>query len=140
MRAKLMTTVLCAAFMAGASQIVAVAEPANTATTQPPSANPGPAMQIQPVGRPEVDQASSEREKQLVGAKVISVDEKEAGQVAKIIEDGGATKAVVEYPGLLGVGEKRVAIPIADFTLISEGRARVTLSESEIKSLPRYEG
>ena len=139
MRAKLMTIVLCAACMAAASQVVAVAEPANTTTTQPPAVTEGP-MEVQPVGRPQVDDASSEREKQLVGAKVISVDEKEAGYVSKIIDDAGSTKAVVEYPGLLGVGEKRVAIPIADFTLISEGRARVTLSQSEIKSLPGYEG
>lgn len=139
MRAKLITTVLSAAFMAGAAQIVAVAEPANTQTTKP-EASSGAAIDVKPVARPQVDEATSIREKQLVGATVLSVDEKEAGRVKKIVEDGGSTKAVVEYEGLLGVGDKRVAIPIADFTLISEGRARVGLSSSEINDLPNYDG
>ena len=138
MRAKLITTVLSAAFMAGAAQIVAVAEPANTPTTRPAASDTD--LDVKPVGRPQVDAATSAREKQLVGAKVISVDDKETGKVEKIIEEDGATKAVVEYEGLLGVGDKRVAIPIAEFTLIAEGRARVSLSEAEIKDLPTFEG
>ena len=82
--------------------------------------------------------ATSIRETRLVGATVISIDEKETGEVREIVDDGGSTKAVVEYEGLLG--GKRVAIPIADFTLIAEGRARVGLSEAEIKDLPNYGG
>ena len=139
MRAKLITTVLSAALMAGAAQIVAVAEPANTQTTKPEAAPTVP-VDVKPVGRPQVDEATSNREKRLVGAKVISVDEKEAGKIEKIVEDGGSTKAVVEYEGVLGVGDKLVAIPIADFTLISEGRARVSLSAAEINDLPKYDG
>ena len=139
MRAKLITTVLSAAFMAAAAQIVAVAEPADTQTTKPEAAPTVP-VDVKPVGRPLVDEATSTREKQLIGAKVISVDEKEAGKVEMIVEDGGSTKAVVEYEGVLGVGGKRVAIPIADFTLVAEGRARVGLSKAEIKDLPNYEG
>ena len=140
MRAKLMTTVLSAAFMAGAAQIVAVAEPANTQTTTPPPAASGAVIDVKPVGRPKVDEATSAREKQLVGATVISLDEKEAGIIEKIVDEGGSSKAVVEYDGVLGVGAKKVAIPLADFTLISEGRARVSLSAAEIKDLPTYEG
>ena len=139
MRAKLMTTVLSAAFMAGAAQIVAVAEPATTQVTKPEAAPTAP-VDVKPVGRPEVDAATSVRERQLVGATVISVDEKEAGMIEKIVQAGGSTKAIVEYQRLLGVGAKRVAIPIADFTLISDGRARVSLSEAEIRDLPKYEG
>lgn len=137
MRAKLITTVLSAAFMAGAAQIVAVAEPANTQITKPEAAPTAP-VDVKPVGRPQVDAATSIRETRLVGATVISIDEKETGEVREIVDDGGSTKAVVEYEGLLG--GKRVAIPIADFTLIAEGRARVGLSEAEIKDLPNYGG
>ena len=125
--------------MAGAAQIVAVAEPANSQVTVPETSRV-PAVQVNPVGRPQVDEATSIREKRLVGATVISIDEKEAGEVRKIVDDGGSPKAVVEYEGILGVGDKRVAIPIADFTLISEGRARVSLRAAEIKDLPNYEG
>lgn len=139
MRTKLITTVLSAAFIAGAAQIVAVAEPATTQTTMP-EASSGAGVEVKPVGRPAVDAATSIREKRLVGATVISVDEKEAGLVRRIVDDGGSPKAVVEYEGILGVGDKRVAIPIADFTLVSEGRARVGLSAAEIKDLPKYDG
>lgn len=140
MRAKFSTTVLSAAFMAGAAQIVAVAEPLGLAENTTPAAKEAPATEVRPVAPPTVDAATSVRETQLIGAKVISRDEKESGEVRRIVDDGGSPKAIVEYGGMLGIGEKRVAIPLADITLISHGKARVSLLKAEIVDLPDYEG
>ncbi|MDF1790290.1 MAG: PRC-barrel domain-containing protein [Thalassobaculaceae bacterium] len=142
MRANFMTTILCAAVMAGASQIVAVAQTtarAEDEVTAPPRTD-APAVEVRPMQKPTVDAATSVRNQRLVGAKVISVDEKEAGEVRRIIEDGGTRKAVIEVGGIFGIGEMRVAIPLADFTLMPDGKARVSLTQAEIKDLPEFKG
>lgn len=90
-----------------------------------------------PVERPDRNMAA---EREFLGAKVVSTDNKVAGEVEEIVWKDDAPTAVIRYGGLLGLGDSRVSLPLADLEMVASGIARVRISDAQVKRLPRYEG
>ena len=90
-----------------------------------------------PLPRPSRDMQA---EQDLVGAKVISNDNKISGKIEKIVVRDGIPQAVTAYGGLLGLGNAWVTLPLADLEPVGAGIARVRISDAQVRQLPRYEG
>ncbi|WP_339849452.1 PRC-barrel domain-containing protein [uncultured Nisaea sp.] len=76
----------------------------------------------------------------LKGAKVVSVDDKIAGEVDDVVDQHGAKVAIVEFGGILGFGKTKVAIPVTELALVRAGVAVVPMTEEQVKNLPEYKG
>ena len=90
-----------------------------------------------PVERPDREAAV---EREYVGAKVVSSDNRVSGEVEDIVVENGALRAVIGYGGLLGLGDARVSLPLSDLQMVAQGIARVRISDDQVRRLPRYEG
>ena len=95
---------------------------------------------VVPVPRPDRQAEAQDAERDYVGAKVVTSDNRVSGEVEEIVDQDGTLKAVIGYGGLLGLGDARVAMPLTDLTLVSAGIARVRISDAQIKRLPKYKG
>ena len=93
----------------------------------------------QPLPMPRPDRGEAV-ERDMIGAKVVSSDDRISGEVEKIVVRDGALLAVIRYGGLLGLGDARVALPVDDLEMVGSGVARVRISDAQVKRLPRYEG
>ncbi|WP_426035238.1 PRC-barrel domain-containing protein, partial [Cypionkella sp. TWP1-2-1b2] len=83
----------------------------------------------------------------LTGAKVYDATDAAIGEVANLVlsADGQVTQVIVDVGGFLGMGEKPVALPLADIDILraTEGDdVRVYLSQTkeQLEAMPNYEG
>lgn len=95
-----------------------------------------------PVERPDRDAASRDAaaQREFIGAKVVSSDNRVSGQIEDIVVENGAPTAVIGYGGLLGLGDARVSMPLSEMRMVASGIARVRISDAQVRHLPRYEG
>jgi hypothetical protein len=74
----------------------------------------------------------------LRGKTVFDRRNDEAGTVTAIRSsaDGNPKAAIVHIGGLFGIGSKRVAVPVQQLRVTSDGRLVVNLTEDELNQLP----
>lgn len=91
--------------------------------------------------------ASMLTSEKLTGAKVYDGTDAVIGEVANLVlsADGQVTQVIVDVGGFLGMGEKPVALPLADIDILraTEGdELRVYLSQTkeQLEAMPNYEG
>ena len=66
--------------------------------------------------------------------------EEKLGEVEAVVTGaGGRTLLVVSHGGFLGLGEKRVAVPVEQVALRGDRLVTQGLSDDEIRTLPAYE-
>jgi hypothetical protein len=152
--AGLATALLAAPFVAASA--AEPDEPQWKRGTSSPEATPGqPAPGAAPEGTPKADHpgATMPDGKQqtdtlmtgkslaagdLRGKTVFDRRNDEVGTVTAIRSsaDGYPKAAIVDVGGIFGIGSKRVAVPIQQFQVKSDGRLVVNLTEDELKLLP----
>lgn len=83
----------------------------------------------------------------LTGAKVNDATDASIGEVSNLVlsADGQVTQVIVDVGGFLGMGEKPIALPIADIDILREtdgDDVRVYLSQTkeQLEAMPNYEG
>ena len=124
---------------------------ADAQTAAPPDSTGGPTNLLQdpqaaePVTpSPELRQGQEQQpalqKSDLKGAKVVSVDDKIAGEVDDVVDQHGSKVAIVEFGGILGFGKTKVAIPVTELALVRAGVAVVPMTEEQVKNLPEYKG
>lgn len=83
----------------------------------------------------------------LTGAKVYDGTDTAIGEVANLVlsADGQVTQVIVDVGGFLGMGEKPVALPLAEIDVLREAEGddvRVYLSQTkeQLEAMPNFEG
>lgn len=81
----------------------------------------------------------------LIGAKVYDSTDASVGEVSQLViaADGQVTDIVVDVGGFLGIGEKPVALKLADVDILratggAEVRVYVSLTKDQMEALPTY--
>lgn len=85
--------------------------------------------------------------KTLTGAEVYDAQDKRIGDVSELVltPDGQVSDAVLDVGGFLGIGSKRVALPIADVDILQSqegGKVRVYVphTREQLEAMSGYEG
>ena len=89
----------------------------------------------------EATLARSARATKLIGSHVYSGDT-DVAKIADILIDrdhSAVTAAILAVGGLLGLGEKLVAIPISQITIDGEARFVVALSKQDLTKAPAFD-
>ena len=78
--------------------------------------------------------------KQLVGKDVYGADNRNIGDVEDVVmgANGQVESILIDVGGFLGLGARRVAIPISQIQLGEGDRLTTTLTEAQAKELPEY--
>ena len=82
----------------------------------------------------------------LQGMKVYGVNDEDVGDVGTVIEtaEGAVQGLVVEVGGFLGLGERKIEVPVEMVSVLSDGngemRVYVDATEDRLKDMPEYEG
>jgi sporulation protein YlmC with PRC-barrel domain len=131
---------LCCAVLTGAqAQTTTTDTPAATSDTVAPQ-TPSPTAAVVP----SIDDAAvarSARASKLIGSDLYSAGES-VGKIDDLLVDrehASVTGVIVAVGGLLGIGEKRIAIPITAIKLGNEAKFTIDLSKDDLKSAPVFD-
>lgn len=154
MRTNLIVATAAAALLCSAGAMAQTVPP-GTAEPVPPipgSIVPG-AVQDKPTTRPDavpdiltptqpaMTRTSAER---LLGRTAVGADGKELGEVQDVIlnaSSGDAEKLIIGSGGFMGLGEKSIAVDVADADLLA-GNSQVTvrnLTQAQVERMAEYE-
>jgi hypothetical protein len=78
--------------------------------------------------------------KEIVGKDVYGADNRNMGEVEDVVmgANGQVESVLVDVGGFLGLGARRVAIPISQIQLGEGDRLTTTMTEAQAKELPEY--
>lgn len=78
--------------------------------------------------------------RQLVGKDVYGADNRNMGEVEDVVmgTNGQVESVLVDVGGFLGIGARRVAIPVSQIQLGQDDRLTTTMTEAQAKELPEY--
>jgi ElaB/YqjD/DUF883 family membrane-anchored ribosome-binding protein len=78
--------------------------------------------------------------KEIVGKDVYGADNRNMGEVEDVVmgANGQVDSVLVDVGGFLGLGARRVAIPISQIQLGQGDRLTTTMTEAQAKELPEY--
>lgn len=104
-----------------------------------------PDMQATELSEEERSRLTAE---QLMGQSVYDANGNEVGDIGEVLMngDGESTEVVIEVGGFLGIGEKPVAVALADLTISrSDGasgalRIETAHTEEDLDSMPEWKG
>jgi sporulation protein YlmC with PRC-barrel domain len=92
-------------------------------------------------GLDEASLARSARATKLIGSHVYAGDS-DVGKINDLLidrEHGTVTAAVLSVGGVLGVGDKLVAIPIGQIKIDGEARFVITQSKQDLEKAPAFD-
>ncbi len=145
MRNRLIATV-SALMLIGAPVLAQTAPPSSAPRTPNPNSSmsapslPAPA----PVARmPIPDPLKMEDVSKITGSAVYGSDDSKVGSISTILmkpEDKTIDRFVVSSGGVLGVGGRKVALPISQFTWDTDkGAFKVAKTADDLKSMPEWQ-
>ena len=134
-----------------APDYMAVTTPAATGETM---ADPAPAAGAKAAAREPVVRdgymaadAQYLTSEKLTGAKVYDANDEVIGEVGTLVlaDDGQVTQAIIDVGGWLGMGEKPVALTLADIDILrneagDDVRVYLTKTKAEMEAMPAFAG
>lgn len=79
---------------------------------------------------------------ELEGAPVFDANDRKIGEIDRIVAEGGASEAVIDVGGFLGIGSKPVAVSLDALEVEKSEQAGVKIllaqTEEQIKAMPAY--
>lgn len=81
----------------------------------------------------------------LTGARVYGTEDEDVGEISELLmtSDGKLDRAVIDVGGFLGMGEKPIAVPMGELTIMQNDddvRVYIDATEESLESQPEYEG
>lgn len=83
----------------------------------------------------------------LTGARVYGAEDEDVGEIGELLltADGKLDRAIIDVGGFLGMGERPVAVPMSELTIILEDggddvRVYIDSSQEALEAQPEYEG
>ncbi|MCF4165937.1 PRC-barrel domain-containing protein [Zavarzinia compransoris] len=140
---KTMTAAVLTTLLAGATVPAIAAETMSPATA--PEATVPPAGAEASVTADPVHIGAALRAGDLIGTEVTNVAGDEVGEVTDLVigENNTFSAAIVSVGGFLGVGDKEVAIALADLTVtpVEDGEYRVVVAATrdQLEAMPEVE-
>jgi sporulation protein YlmC with PRC-barrel domain len=136
--ARVRLRVAVAALVVSGAVLTGAPTPAAAQTTAPSDAT----VQTPPASGIDDDALSrSARASKLIGSEVYSAGE-DVGKIEDLLidrEHAAVTGAIISVGGLLGIGEKRIAIPITAIKLGNEAKFTIDLSKDDLKNAPVFD-
>lgn len=146
---KTMTAAVLSALLAGAAVPAIAAETMSPATvpetTAPETTAPETSGAEVSVTADPINVAAALRAGDLIGAEVTNTAGDEVGEVTDLVigENNTVSAAIVSVGGFLGVGDKEVAIALADLTVtpVEDGAYRVVVAATrdQLEAMPEVE-
>ncbi len=149
-RTLLRTTALAVALGLAAPAAVFAQDPSSTPPNSPatpmtpsePSAMPSEPVTPAPADPAPAASVTRQEAEQIIGANVVDPNGKVIGKIDDLVvaRDGMVTHAVVSVGGVLGIGATDVMVPYDQMQPTpKDDELRVSMSEEQLKALPRYE-
>jgi sporulation protein YlmC with PRC-barrel domain len=113
-----------------------LAPPTSEPVSAPAARKPGAADALD-----DTALARSARASKLIGSRLYANDAV-VGAIEDILidrEHSAVTAAIISVGGFLGVGEKRIAIPINQINLAGEARFTINMSKEELSNAPAFD-
>lgn len=95
-------------------------------------------------GYANVEMVSATSLEDLTGANVYDVNDRDIGEISKVLVDGDKlTDAVIDVGGFLGMGEKPVAVSFDQIQVLQNAnggdlRVYVDMTEDQLEAMPEY--
>jgi sporulation protein YlmC with PRC-barrel domain len=124
--------------LAAAAAMIAVGA-AQAQQTQPPAPSDSAAVPIEGIDTAAL--ANSARASKLIGSAVYRGDTS-IGKIEDLLVDldkATVTGVVLSVGGVLGVGDKRVAVPVKQIKIGKEARFVTELSKEQLSSAPAFD-
>jgi sporulation protein YlmC with PRC-barrel domain len=86
--------------------------------------------------------ATAAEVERLIGTKAVTARGADVGTIENLLvnPDGTIERVVLEWGGVLGIGERRVALPWSDISLKPDGsQAVVDLTRDQLEDMHRYD-
>jgi sporulation protein YlmC with PRC-barrel domain len=118
-----------------------VAGPARPPPPPPPPDAGVPSPSPAASGIDDAALSRSARASKLIGSELYSAGES-VGKIDDLLidrEHAAVTGAIVAVGGLLGIGEKRIAIPITEIKLGNEAKFTVNMSKDDLRNAPVFD-
>jgi sporulation protein YlmC with PRC-barrel domain len=111
---------------------------AGPGSAQTGSTKVAPAETTRNVEKMQPDQI---RVSKFIGRDVYGADGKKIGDVSELVAepDGKISEVVLSVGGFLGIGDKHVAVKMADLKHDANGRLTVHLTKDQLSQAPAYE-
>lgn len=112
--------------------------PATVTTETPDATTAEPEVAAEPEAQNPIYALRGE---QIVGQNLYGTDGEEIGEIENVVirTNGREPAVVVGVGGFLGIGQRKVAVPMSEIELGPENRLTTALTEENIKSLQAYE-
>jgi sporulation protein YlmC with PRC-barrel domain len=111
-------------------------------TTTPAPKSPSTPSTTQPAPKPAVNPLTQDVVSNIEGTAVYGSDKSKIGHVSEVLMQPDSKKIdrlVVTAGGVLGIGGRRVAIPIDEFKWDSQqGGFTLAMTEAKLKSMPEW--
>jgi sporulation protein YlmC with PRC-barrel domain len=123
------------AVTAAAAMLLALSAPAGAQE----AANPMTHDSMPKVEGPAATPAEVER---LIGTDAVAADGRKVGKIENLLvaPDGRVDYVVLEWGGVLGLGERRVAVPWKDVKLNADSsRATIDMTRAQLEDAHRYD-
>jgi len=86
--------------------------------------------------------ATPARVERLIGTDAVAADGRKVGKIENLLvtPDGRVDYVVLEWGGVLGLGERRVAVPWKDVALNADGsQATIDMTRNQLEQAHRYD-
>jgi sporulation protein YlmC with PRC-barrel domain len=129
----------CAILTAAEAQMAQTTDQTQTPAPPPDAAGQTPRPAVS--GIDDAALARSARASKLIGSTVYSAGEN-VGKIDDILidrEHAAVTGAILSVGGFLGVGEKRIAVPITEIKIGNEAKFTINMSKDDLKNAPAFD-
>jgi sporulation protein YlmC with PRC-barrel domain len=140
---KLLVAALVPSFLAlAAADALAQQRPSTSPSDRPAADRPADRKDVGPAFTMPANAFESDR---IIGTRVKDAQGKDIGEIDALLvdaQDGKITHAIIGLGGMLGVGERKVAVPWSDVKMSRDGdgdRVAVTMDRAKLENAPRYE-
>src|SRR3954470_17480926 len=86
--------------------------------------------------------ATADQVERLIGTDAVAADGRKVGKIENLLvtPDGRVDYVVLEWGGVLGLGERRVAVPWKDVALNVDGsQATIDMTRNQLEQAHRYD-
>jgi hypothetical protein len=79
---------------------------------------------------------------EVIGTEVVDAEGNAMAEIVDLVrqQDQGEISAVLSVGGFLGIGDKRVVLPLREFDITPENQiVRVRMTEEDVRAMPEYD-
>jgi sporulation protein YlmC with PRC-barrel domain len=141
-RRHIMRHALLSTALPTAALLLALSVPALAQQQTPSSGAISPVPDLSREHTTEGPVATAAEAERLIGTKAVTAQGSDVGTIENLLvnPDNTIERVVLEWGGVLGLGERHVAVPWEDVTMTADGRqAVIDLTRDQLENMQRYD-